>query len=145
MADNNLKPDQNIPLHIAKQIETTNYPILISEWQNLKRLIFKIECNKDHLQKVGFLLIGTSISSFLTSIKVDDAPAKNVIYVIALAALILGFFLIYFDSKLARTTVYTRRIVLDQMDVIESKFERVIYTPENVKAGRHSWQFWRRG
>jgi hypothetical protein len=142
MVADQTKPDQNVPINLAKQIVTTNYPILISEWQYLKRLINSVECSRDHFQKLGYLLIGTSLSSLVTSIKVDDTAAKNLIYQIATVVFVFGIFLIYIDNKLAKSTVYTKKSVLDQMDVIEIKFEPSPYSPEEARS-KLWWQFWR--
>jgi hypothetical protein len=147
MAANEIEPNQSVPLtgsgqiEIAEQIEIRHYRILISEWQYLKKIVYKIECNRDHFQKIGYLLIGSSISLYISSIKMNDEMTKVNFQHIALGCFIIGIILIFFDYKLAKSTVYTKRLVLEQMDLIERKFESTPYNPEVIT--KRWYQFWK--
>lgn len=139
MATNAPGSGPSVQIKLAEQRETTHYYMLISEWRQSKILINKIECKRDYFQKFGFLLIGASISIFLTAYKTNVEP-KYTFYSLSVLALIIGLLLIFVDHKLAETIVYTKENALDYMNTIERKFEEEPFIPpERTKPW---WQLW---
>ena len=101
------------------------YPIGVKEWDFIKKKINEINIEINNFHSICFLLLGASLSCFITVIAADfkEDSYKYLTWAIFGISLIGGILSIYFSNdKLKQESAKPKEIV-SQMELIESRFE----------------------
>lgn len=106
------------------------YPILCEEWDYLKSKISQISDEALTFHKVGWLLVGASLSTFIAILTGSFAPAQGapptrltVAWAVVAVALICGLLALYFSRQQRQVTRVKSSDVLKQMELIEKRYE----------------------
>jgi hypothetical protein len=101
------------------------YPIGVMEWTFLKKKIKEINNEVSNFHAIGFLLLGASASSFITifATKFQDDKSEYICWGIFWVTLIGGVLSIYFAFDKNKQESTKPQEILNQMELIESRFE----------------------
>ena len=101
------------------------YPIGVKEWNFLKMKIDGINIEINYFHSIGFLLLGASLSCFITIIATDfkQDSYKYLTWAIFGVCLIGGFLSLYFSKDKLQDECSKPKEIITQMELIESRFE----------------------
>lgn len=107
------------------------YPILIEEWQHLKKKIKSIRDNANIYHTIGSSLIGVAGSALVAALTLDipvkegtSTPMPIVIsWFIFITALVCGSFALFFGREQRKVQSSTVNDVVAQMELIEKRYE----------------------
>ena len=107
------------------------YPILIEEWEHLKKKIHSISDNANIYHTIGSALIGVAGSALVVALTFDTQPADNsstptsilISWFIFVSALICGGLSLFFGRTQRKVQNSNTNDVIEQMNLIEKRYE----------------------
>jgi hypothetical protein len=119
------------------------YPILCSEWEYLKKKISKISDKVNIYHTIGSVLIGAGLSTLIGVLSGGFTNSQNagvpIGIVVAVACIIVllvcGSISIYFAFEKRKVSEVKASDVIDQMEIIEQRFQEQTEAQELAKAG----------
>lgn len=107
------------------------YPIPCDEWSLLKGKIERLTSEPWLFHSLGFLFLGTTLSTFLTIILGTfqlpaQAHAHDIAWAVVAVTLICGLLCLYFANKERGDHRERANDVVAQMDLIEKRYDRPI-------------------
>jgi len=107
------------------------YPILIEEWEHLKKKIHSISDNANIYHTIGSALIGVAGSAFVVALTFDTQPEDNssiptsilISWFIFVSALICGGLSLFFGKTQRKVQNSNTNDVIEQMKLIEKRYE----------------------
>lgn len=101
------------------------YPISINEWNFIKEKLKLIDIKVNNFNKIGFLLLGACVPCLITLIATEFAKVHYKYLVITLFAIFLvcGILSLYFSKEKHKSESAKPSEILNQMELIESRFE----------------------
>lgn len=107
------------------------YPILVEEWEHLKKKIGNIRDDANLYHTVGSILLGIAGSAFVTALTLDlpkvneDQIALPIIiaWFIFLSSLICGGLSLFFGHNQRQVQKASATEVIQQMSLIEKRYE----------------------
>lgn len=101
------------------------YPIGVKEWNFLKEKIRRIKVQVNNFHAVGFLLLGASASCLITVLATtfSDDKSKYLCWSIFFISFIGGVLSLFFAKDKHKEAVQKPQEIIDQMELIESRFK----------------------
>jgi len=106
------------------------YPILVEEWESLKRRIAAIDVDVNMYHTIGSLLLGVSGSALLAAISLGNLTASDgklqwtpaLCWLMFVATLICGALALFFGRDQRAAQKAKAGNVLEQMELIEKRY-----------------------
>lgn len=125
----------NVPYQMSQGLDVLRpksgqaYPIPCDEWTILKGKIKKLTSEPWLFHSLGFLLLGASLSSFMTILLgTFQLPAQqrplDIAWAVVAVTLICGLACLYFANKEGGVHRERASDVVAQMELIEKRYER---------------------
>jgi hypothetical protein len=108
------------------------YPIPCDEWQMLKNKIKKLTSEPWLFQRLGFLLLGGALSTFVTILLGTlqlpaQQHARDIAWAVVAVTFICGMACLYFAYKEGAVHRDRANDVVAQMELIETRYEYTSY------------------
>lgn len=103
------------------------YTISVKEWMFLKSKIKEIDIDINNFYWIGFLLLGAGASALLTILVTDfkdDVSSKYLTWCFMFIMVTVGLLSLFFAYKTHKSEKAKPQEILNQMELIESKFEQ---------------------
>ncbi len=100
--------------------------VTLEEWQHIKKKVGEIRDRANFFHTIGSVLLGGSASALITALTNEYSdPTKRVIcWAIVFSALVCGILSLVFGSAQRRSQNVSSTNVIEQMNLIEGKFEQ---------------------
>lgn len=101
------------------------YPILIQEWLFIKTKVGEIKIKINFYHTLGSILIGAALSFLATNLATEfkNVNTETVCWGIFVVALICGSLCFVFGETKRKEVNSKPNFIIDQMDLIETRFE----------------------
>lgn len=101
------------------------YPIGVGEWNHLKAKIKAISVDVNTFHTIGFSSLGACASCLITIFATDfkSNTSLYLIWSVFVVTLLTGLLSIYFSNDKHKQEIAKPKEIIDQMELIESRFE----------------------
>lgn len=117
-------------LKVAAPREDRAYVVSTAEWQHIKENVSKIKGISSFYQNLGSVLLGASLSAFLTAFSVDLCPAVEgdcvkdiIVWSFAVSSLVCGLLSLHFGHAQKELRGGSLEAVVAQMDSVERRYD----------------------
>lgn len=125
--DNSTKNHFNVSqeYEIVQHQKGKAYPISVIEWNFIKNKICEIKIDINHFHTIGYLLLGASASCIITIFATEfkTKTSEVITWGIFGVTLISGLLSIFFAKEKHKNESAKPNEVINQMNLIESRFE----------------------
>ncbi len=125
MAENENNFNVSQEFEIIPHQKTKAYPIGVKEWEFIKNKIKEISIEINNFHAIGYLLLGAAASCLITVFATEfkDDSSKYLIWTFFGISLVGGLLSVYFAKDKNKQESAKPNEIINQMELIESRFE----------------------